>query len=138
MLDEIMAHLRNYFVKNVYTSRFEIKDGVIVSPSSIQVADGQYIKIVGSVFNDGVHIWPPSEMTDEIFDGEIWALAVPPALVALAEDIKVYEDSDMAKQSAYKSESFAGYSYTKNTNADGTPISWQKAFAKKLNRWRKL
>ena len=138
MLDEIMAHLRNYFVKNVYTSRFEIKDGVIASPSSIQIAYGQHVKVSGSVFNDGVYTWPITGLTDEVFDGELWALAVPPAIVALSEEIKEYENSDMAKPSSYKSESFAGYSYTKNTNADGTPISWQKAFAKRLNRWRKI
>ena len=42
------------------------------------------------------------------------------------------------KESPYTSESFGGYSYTKATDANGAPIGWQKAFASRLNKWRKL
>lgn len=138
MLDEICAHLRNYFVKDVYTARFEIKNGTLVPSDRVKIANGQYVKVEGSVFNDGVYTWPLSDRIDEIFDGEIWAMAIPPALIALADEIKKYEESDCAKPSTFKSESFDGYSYTRSTGADGAPLSWKTVFAKRLNRWRKL
>jgi hypothetical protein len=77
-------------------------------------------------------------LTDEVFEGAVWAMAVPPTLIALAAEIKAYNDSDAGKASPYTSESFGGYSYTKATDANGAPIGWQKAFASRLNKWRKL
>ena len=44
-------------------------------------------------------------------------------------------DSSMEARTA---ESFGGYSYTKATDANGAPIGWHKAFASRLNEWRKL
>ena len=136
MLDEVCAELRNYFIRDVYEGRFVIKDGAIALEGKI--SDGQYFCVSGSVFNDGVHQYGKEKLTDEAFEGEIWAMAVPPAVIALAGEIKAYAESEGGKPSAYVSESFAGYSYTKATGSDGAPISWQKAFAKRLNRWRKI
>jgi hypothetical protein len=136
MLGDVCDELRNYFIRNVYEGRFVIKGGAIALDGKI--SDGQYFCVSGSVFNDGVHQYGKETLTDEAFDGEIWAMAVPPAVVALANEIKAYAESDGGKPSAYVSESFAGYSYTKATGTDGAPISWQKVFAKRLNRWRKI
>lgn len=136
MLDLILAELRNYFVRAVYRGTFEITD------SSIDLSDilvsGQYFRIIGSVFNDGVYQYPCRGLTDESFTGEVWAMAIPPALIALAEEIKTYAESDAAKPSPYTSESFEGYAYTKATDANGAALSWQKVFSSRLNRWRKL
>jgi hypothetical protein len=63
---------------------------------------------------------------------------VPPTLIALAADIEEYEKKAKETVSPYNSESFGGYSYTKATDSSGTPISWEKAFAKRLNKWRKI
>jgi hypothetical protein len=65
-------------------------------------------------------------------------MAVPPTLIALAEDIKKYNESDEAKPSAYTSESFGGYSYSKATNSDGSPIGWKKVFASRLKPFRRI
>jgi hypothetical protein len=65
-------------------------------------------------------------------------MAVPPTLIALSAEIKAYNESDAGKASPFTSESFGGYSYTKATDANGAPIGWQKAFASRLNKWRKL
>ena len=65
-------------------------------------------------------------------------MAVPPTLIALTAEIEAYNDSDAGKASPFTSESFGGYSYTKATDANGAPIGWQKAFASRLNKWRKL
>ena len=138
MLTELCAELRNYFeVPNGrHFGKFEISGGSIAPLDFLQ--EGQYFRIVGSVFNDGVYQYPAASLTDEVFEGAVWAMAVPPTLIALAAEIKAYNDSDAGKPSPFTAESFGGYSYTKATDANGVPIGWQKAFASRLNRWRKL
>ena len=136
MLDEICAELRNYFIKDVYEGSFVIENGTIALEGKL--VGGQYFCVQGSIFNDGVHKFGENDLNDETFDGEVWAMAVPPALVALSGEIKAYTESDGAKPTGYASESFGGYSYTKATGSDGAPLSWQRAFAKRLNRWRKI
>lgn len=136
MLTELCAELRNYFVKEVYRGNFTIKDGSIAPLKFLQ--DGQYFTIVGSVFNDGVHKYPTDVLIDETFDGTIRTMAVPPAFIALSEEIKSYKESEPAKPSAYTSESFGGYTYTKATDKNGVPASWKKVFADRLNEWRKI
>lgn len=138
MLTELCAELRNYFeVPNGrHFGKFTISGGSIAPLDFLQ--EGQYFRIVGSVFNDGVHQYPATSLTDEVFEGAVWAMAVPPTLIALAAEIKAYNDSDAGKTSPYTSESFGGYSYTKATDANGAPIGLQKAFASRLAKWRKL
>ena len=138
MLAEICAELRNYFEapNGRHFGKFEISGGSIAPLDFLQ--DGQYFRIVGSVFNDGVYQYPATSLTDEVFEGAVWAMAVPPTLIALSAEIEEYNNSDAGKASPYTSESFGGYSYTKATDASGAPISWKKAFASRLNRWRKL
>ena len=138
MLTELCAELRNYFeVPNGrHFGKFEISGGSIAPLDFLH--EGQYFRIVGSVFNDGVHQYPAVDLTDEVFDGCIFAMAVPPDFLKLVSDIKEYEQSDAGKPSPYTSESFGGYSYTKATDANGAPIGWQKAFAGRIRQWRKL
>ena len=138
MLTELCAELRNYFeVPNGrHFGTFTISGGSIAPLDFLQ--EGQYFRIVGSVFNDGVYQYPATSLTDEVFEGAVWAMAVPPTLIALSAEIEAYNESDAAKASPYTSESFGGYSYTKATDENGAPIGWQKAFASRLNRWRKL
>ena len=138
MLTEICAEIRNYFeVPNGrHFGTFTISGGSIAPLDFLQ--EGQYFLIVGSVFNDGVYQYPAASLTDEVFEGAVWAMAVPPTLIALAAEIKAYNDSDVGKTSPFTAESFGGYSYTKATDANGAPIGWQKAFASRLNKWRKL
>lgn len=136
MLDEILAEIRNYFVVKVHSGDFEVIGGRLSPLDFLQ--NGQYFRIVGSVMNDGVYRYPYSGLTDETFSGEIWALAVPPTLIALATDIEEYEKKAKETVSPYTSESFGGYSYTKATDSNGSPLSWEKVFAKRLNKWRKI
>lgn len=137
MLTEICAELRNYFVSDIHNGTFEIVGGKITPLDFIQ--ENQYFRIVGSVFNDGVYKYTDKlELTDEKFIGSVWAMAVPPSVVALAEEIKKYNESDEAKPSAYTSESFGGYSYSKATDSNGVPLTWQKVFASRLNKYRRI
>ena len=138
MLTELCAELRNYFeVPNGrHFGKFTISGGSIAPLGFLQ--DGQYFRIVGSVFNDGVHQYPAADLTDEGFHGAVWAMALPPSLIALSAEIEEYNKSDAGKASPYTAESFGGYSYTKATDANGAPIGWQKAYASRLNKYRKL
>ena len=136
MLTEILAYLRNYFVVETHEDTFEIVGGVL--PLGF-LQKGQYFRIIGSVFNDGVYCYDDNlKLTDEIFTGKIEALAIPPDLIKLADEITAYMQSDEAKPTAFTSESFGGYSYTKATESSGAAASWQTVFAARLRRWRKI
>lgn len=136
MITEICAEIRNYFVKEIHTGQFKISGGSITPLNFLK--DGQYFRIVGSDLNDGVYQYPASNLTDEAFYGAVWAMSVPPSFVALCTEIEAFAKSDAGKVSPYTSESFGGYSYTKATDANGRPATWQSVFAKRLNKYRRI
>lgn len=140
LLDDMCAICRNYFTDDPakHKGTFSVKDGVLAPLDYL--AEGQYFRVVGSVFNDGVHQYPAPDLTDEVFDGEVWAMRLPPAFLALAGEIDEYSQKmEVGSAAPYTSESFGGYSYEKATDAEtGAPLSWQAVFASKLNRWRKI
>ena len=80
-------------------------------------------------------------MTDEEFKGAIWILAVPKAVVELAEEISAWQKQyGTVVSSPYTSESFGGYSYSKSggsTKSEGVN-GWQNVFRLRLNSYRKL
>ena len=138
MLTEICAEIRNWFSgpADRHPGTYKISGGSIAPLDFIK--DGQYFRITGSVFNDGVHLYPAYDLTDEEFTGSVWAMHIPPDLVALENEIKDYENSDAAKPTAFQSESFSGYSYTRATDKNGAPLSWQTVFSRRLIKWRKM
>ena len=142
MLDELCAELRNYFVQSEsdkHYNKYTVNGGIFTPPLDF-LKPGQYYRVVGSALNDGVYKNDGcGVLTDETFDGSIWAMSVPPAVVALADRIKEYMDSDAAKPSPFVSESFGGYSYSKGQNAAGAANnSWQAVFADELRKWRRI
>ena len=117
MLEQVLMNIRNWFTVDggSHSGTFTIKDGCITLPF---LADGQYFSIGGSVFNDGLHQYPATDLVDEEFSGAIWALAIPPAVVDLADEIGAWQEKNgEASASPYQSESFGGYSYSKATYA---------------------
>ena len=145
MLNEICEHLHNFFDRRdgVFIDRtageFTISDGAI-SPFPSTLIGGQYIRIVGSLLNDGIYLLPAdfiiAELEDETFTGAIFGLAIPKDLVTLDSEITAYVAANPA--SGYVSESFGGWSGTKATGANGAPLSWKTVFGARLNRWRKI
>ena len=136
MLERILVHLKNWFRRERFTGQFVISGGALDRPV---LPHGQYYRIIGSVFNDGLHQACCDRLVDETFTGEVWALAVPQAVVDLASRAEEWENANAkALNSAYQSESFGGYSYTKATTKDGAPLSWKDAFRAELNAWRKI
>lgn len=151
MLTEVCAYLRNYFDRGQpkFYGAFEVKNGVIESynDGDMGIADGQYFRIIGSVFCDGV--WQYGNDTlpkDEIFNGTVWLMAVPSDVVALVGEIEAwmqkYATVDSANMSPYTSESFGGYSYSKaqgSGSAGGTsPAGWQDNFGARLMRYKRI
>ena len=142
MLTELCQELRNWFEREKYFGTFTIEDGQIDVPDG-SLQSGQYFRIVGSVFNDGVHQYDTDDLHDEVFVGAVWSMAIPPVVVDLSERISEwvtkYGDS---VSSPYSSESFGGYSYQKASvgqgNANSISPTWQSIFANELNRWRKI
>lgn len=151
MLSQICQELRNWFDRNQPKWHGKItlhEDGSIdyEGGSPITLKDGQFFRVVGSVFNDGVYRYPAYDLYEETFTGSIWAMAVPPAVIVLCEEIedwqKRYGGVDGVLMSPYQSESFGGYSYSKSGGGAGDGRSsagtWKGAFATRLNAWRKI
>lgn len=136
MLEQVLQHLHNWFVVQggVRKGTFTVENGSIVLPF---VKDKQYIRIVGSVFNDGLHQYPMVDLTDETFDGEVWVMAVPSSVITLSSEIEEWVKNN--PESAYTSESFGGYSYSRVTSPNtGVPMGWREVFRGRLNAWRKM
>lgn len=145
MLTNLCQELRNYFLRDrdndIHDGTFTVSGGAIEPLSFLQ--DGQYYRIVGSVFNDGVHKYggtPPETLTDETFDGAIWAMSVPPAILALAEEIETWTENNAETiASPFVSESFGGYSYSKGySGGSSNAVTWQNQFAVRLKQWRRI
>ena len=142
-LTELCQELRNWFVVDKAFGEFTISEGEISLSDFLQ--NGQYYRIVGSVFNDGVHKYGVDRLIDEKpFDGAIWAMAVPREVEDLLTDINAWLDKYGASVSSpYSSESFGGYSYTKasgsGSNGSGnSQYGYDTVFANRLNKWRKI
>lgn len=147
MLTEICAEIKNYFTdeKDRHIGDFSIVDGQVV-PSLEYPTD--YIRIVGSRKNDGVHKRGDNgfDLEDEgEFHGAVWIMTPPKAFLELAEQISKWQEAnggfDSQMMSPYQSESFGGYSYSKasGSGANGSSVpTWQSQYASRLSIYRKI
>jgi len=146
-----MDYLNNFFYIRdnskgtvVYeTGEYEIKSGIITAKNKYLV--GQYIRVMGSILNDGVYIVSDDlitlqNTTDEIFEGTICPLRIPRDFLSLVADIESFEEraSKSKNRGTVTSETFAGYSYTVATNSEGLPNTWKDVFADRLSTYRKM
>lgn len=141
LLEEICGYLRNWFIVSdgIHRDNYTVLNGELTLPF---LKTGQYYRILGSVFNDGIHEYgePSDLLTDESFDGTVQALAIPAALINIANEISEWtaKNTDTI-ESPYQSESFGGYTYSKaSDSASSGGLSWRAVFAPRLARWRKL
>lgn len=140
MLETVLIHLKNWFVvpRGVHEGIYTIDNGVLELPF---LQNGQYYRICGSVFNDGLHKYGDTadKLQNETFSGTVWALAVPKAIVELSAKIEEWQTKNGdAVASPFASESFGGYSYTKATDSKtGAVATWETAFRADLNPYRK-
>lgn len=136
MLETVLQNLNNWFLvpDGVHAGEFTVQGGQLTLPF---LQTGQYFRVVGSVFNDGLHQYPVADLTDETFTGSVWALAVPKAVIELSEEIDAWQTKN-GDPGPFTSESFGGYSYSKATNASGMAVGWQDVFKSRLNDWRRI
>lgn len=141
-MTNLCQELHNWFEVEKYFGSFEITDGKISLPS---LKPNQYFRIVGSIFNDGVHKNDAElNLIDEEFKGAVWSMGVPPAVVELLDEINRWiEQYGTSVMSPYSSESFGGYSYTKASgrttpNGGSSTMTYRDVFSEQLNRWRKV
>lgn len=136
MLEAVLQHLNNYFLipDGIYNDTYTIEEGQLTLPFLVS---GQYFRILGSLFNDGVYKYGDTlKLTDETFDGAVWALAIPKDVLSAAEEITAWTAKN-GEGGAYTSESFGGYSYSKATNSKGVAVGWRDVFAARLSPWKK-
>lgn len=155
MLGQVCAYLRNWFEVKQLFGDFRIENGVITyaDGTALPLLDNQYFRIIGSVFNDDVHFYPPTvtptpALKDETFKGAVWAMAVPQDVVNIAEEISewidTYGGAESTINSPYSSESFDGYSYSKSNGGatEGALVpsagDWKSVYASRLSIWRKI
>ncbi len=153
-IDDLCQELNNWFDENAldgtkkrYFGSFTISEEAL-DLSGFGIQDGQYYRIIGSVFNDGVHKYGDKgdTLTDETFEGAVWLMSIPAAVTSLLAEIEAWNEKyggvDSAAASPFQSESFGGYSYSKSSGSSVSGSadtgSWQAQFASRLNRWRKI
>jgi hypothetical protein len=175
MISEVCHEVKNWFDYARIFGRFKIEEGKLrfldnsaSIPSDLGLQDGQYYRIVESVFNDGVWQYHKpkeenaeeetetpetseepeeiEELRDEEFLGGVWLMAVPRDFLKKVDEIiaweKKYGGVDSFAQSPLSSESFEGYSRSKASGGSGsggsTAITWKNNFASDLDKWRKI
>lgn len=147
MISQVCAHIHNYFETDevtgqrlIYPARYTIENGSITLPF---LADGQYFRIFGSRFNNGVHQYPATDLKDETFDGVVWEMRPPMEFLELVSEIDDWmEKYGDTMRNPYQSEDVIGvYRYTKMTSGKVTGdyiATWQNVYKDQLNEWRKL
>lgn len=148
MLEQFLTELCNWFrvrdsVDGKHPGTYTIENGGIALPF---LRDGQYFRIMGSLFSDGLHCYGPEMeiLEDETFTGTIWALAIPKIVIDTAKEkaeveAKIADVTGSFASSGFTSESFGGYSYSKDTTGQLSALNSQRdEIVKRMNQWRKL
>ena len=94
-LTALCREVNNWFERARFSGLFHISNGEI-DLSQIEseggIKDGQYFRIIGSVFNDGVHRYGAEDdiLEDETFTGIVAPMAVPKDFMALFNEISAW------------------------------------------------
>lgn len=132
IIDAVCAHIHNYFEGEIASGIFTITGGAL----DLALTVDKYYLIRGSALNDGVFWYPYECLRDEVFEGTVTEMKLPPAFLDIVREIKAWQEkyADVSRN-PYTRESVIGvYSYGKAAGAD----NWQQVFRRDLNRWRRL
>lgn len=134
---DLCDYLHNNFEACRFIGEIKIEDGKVVG---VDLEDDRYFRIIGSAFNDGIYKFSSVlELKDEVFDGAIVIMSVPPYILDMVTEISNWESENAnSLASPYQSESFGGYSYSKATSSTGGMVTWRDVFAKRLSRYKKI
>ena len=149
MIEEICDAINNDFTDPATALRgaFRVRDGRL---DLAGVPDGQYVRVRGSAFNDGIRRCPLVGLTDETFEGEVLPMRPPKAFMKLVAEIEAWvERFGDAAVSPFAEEDYGRYRYKKaqsvRTAAGGKASawetrqpSWQSVYGDRLRRWRRL
>lgn len=146
MVGEICAEIKNYFV---YENDRHIGDWVIfngaISPTLSLPTE--YIRIIGSHLNNGVHKVSDMQLVDEEFHGTICIMSPPSVFLSLCEEIAQWQakngTADSINLSPFTSEGFSDYSYSKGQSIGGASAkssvpTWQSVFGNRLSQFRRI
>jgi hypothetical protein len=162
-LKEVLDYIHNYFQLDTYSGKISIIDHKLEN-SKIELYDGQYYMIKGSIYNDGIWKYKENdqnvldldksdetegseeseetdELKDEIFYGDVVSLRIPRDVLKIVDEINAWEkNNENVINGVYQSESFGGYSYTlkDSSNSKNSNISWKDYFGDRLKCYRKL
>lgn len=147
MLTEICAEIKNYFTYegDKHLGDWQIVDGLLTPSFDIPT---DYIRIIGSRLNNGVHKLSDADLVDEgKFHGAVWVMSPPKDFLDLASEIAEWQETNGSASSAamspFQSESFGGYSYSKGSGgssesgASNVP-TWQSTYASRLKIYRRI
>lgn len=145
MLTEICQYLHNYFeYEKLFGDVIVTASSVSVNGKIVALEEGQYFalfrgRIPLGVFKNGDTLKPRH------FEGAVWLLDIPDAILnadTWAESWKAKNGAaDSDANSAFTSESFGGYSYSKGTTSTGkagSGIFDNAQFSSMLAPYRKL
>ena len=143
MIGQICDYIHNYFANDgdKHAGEYSIENGSITLPFLL---NGQYFRVIGSALNDGVYQYPAYGLSDETFNGEIWAMRVPRDVLQIASEVAEWVEKYGDKAaSPFQSENVIGvYNYAKAMGGQGADYgprsSWHDVFGTRLSRWRKL
>lgn len=153
-ITEMCLECKNFFlrdgVKDIHSNIYTIS-GHVIAPLDF-IIPGQFFRITGSVLNDGVYQNTTeglASLQDETFEGNIWAMAVPPAFLKLCEEIDEWQNKygniGSMNMSPYVSQSISGvFSATKSSNGgssgsgESSVQTWQSVYKPRLNKWRRI
>lgn len=143
MVERICGLIHNFFTadEDKHDGTYTVENGAIELPFLV---NGQYFRIVGSTLNDGVYQHPATNLLDETFTGEVWAMKVPKAIKDIASEAEeLLRNNGTTLNSPYTSENVIGaYSYSKGAGASGGAYTWlfgkDGIYGSQLNRWRRL
>ena len=141
-MEEILNYINNYFAVSKEENNFNINNNVIqVRGKYLQ---GQYIKLEGSILNDG--IYKVETLVDntitivgainEEFEGVIYGLAIPKDILEITN--KFEEQKEKIVNSIYDSESFGEYSYTLAKNSKGEIYTAIDTVKNDLKKYRQM
>lgn len=146
MISEICGYLHNYFDRDMpsYEGVFTVTDSIVYEGGDMSLQNGQYFKIEGSVFNNGVWQYGVDTLTAETFTGTVQTMAVPPAFLQILSEIEAWQEKNSNLEnpamSPYTSESFNNYSYTKSAGDSDASLKpqWALKYGGRLSQWKKL
>ena len=163
-IEQICAETHNYFDTDRIIDTYEIENGIISLPFLVE---GQFFRIVGSKFNDGVYVYTSTGIVrsaswnDVLKDNPNWAAltgvewgklehqelidetfrgGIWPMRMPRAVVELAKEIADYNASDAAKASPFTSESISGHysySKANVTDSAWQKVFAAKLNRYRK-